>query len=98
MGLSPEEFMLMRPANFWLKLQGYRQGREEDFRLDAELSRLQTTELINIQLDPVKRLKPNQLWRFPWDKEEEPDEPEMVTTEEAEINIKKLIEVLQEKS
>jgi hypothetical protein len=95
MGLRPEEFLVMRPADFWLKVQGYRETREEDFKVDAELTRMQTTELINIQLEPYKRLKPEQLWKFPWDKKNE-DEPEFVTQEENEENLRSLIDSLPE--
>lgn len=92
MGLHPADFLLMRPADFWLKLQGYMKEREEDFKADAELTRMQTTELINIQLEPVKRIKPTQLWKFPWDKEIE--EEEMVTEEDNRENLKALIDAL----
>jgi hypothetical protein len=90
--MKPEEFLIMRPADFWLKLQGYREGRDEDFRNDAELTRLQTTELINIQLEISKRLRPKQLWRFPWEEQVAGDE--LVTEEENQKNLKGLIESL----
>ena len=84
--------MQMYPSEFWLKLRGYRDRREEDFRSDAELTRMQTTELINIQLEPGKRFKPHQLWKFPWDDEDEDEQ--FASPEENEKNLIALIESL----
>jgi hypothetical protein len=76
-----------------MKLKGYRRERDEDFKSDAELTRLQTTELINIQLAVNNRIKPEQLWKFEWDKKDE--EEELVSVEEAEENVRKLIGALE---
>lgn len=52
-------------------------------REHAELMRLQTMELINIQLKKEDRLEgPEKLWKFPWDGESQPDKPREVITEE----------------
>ena len=77
-------------------MSGYRQKREEDFRIEAELTRMSTTELINIQLDPVKRIKPYQLWRFPWDNEA--GDEGLVDKEVADQNLKMLIEAVNNKA
>lgn len=47
----------------------------ESKRFGADIIRLQTTELLNIQLKKKDKIKPVELWEFPWD-EEERDKPD----------------------
>jgi hypothetical protein len=67
LGLSVNEFYEMRPVHFFMKLGEYNREQEQKFRLDAELIRLQTTTLVNIQLPENKKINPASLWKFPWD-------------------------------
>jgi hypothetical protein len=68
MGMSFNEFYTMRLSHFFLKLHGWRNEQDRQHRQHAELVRLQTVELLNIQLDGRKRFKsPDKLWQFPWD-------------------------------
>lgn len=59
----------MRPVFYFMKLSEYNREREQKFRLDAELLRLQTATLVNIHLAETKKIKPINLWKFPWDNE-----------------------------
>lgn len=43
----------------------------EKTKLHCELTRMQTTELINIHLKKQDKFKYKQLWEFPWDSENE---------------------------
>ena len=57
-------------ADFFLKLHYYYKNKEQEYRERAELVRLQTLTLVNIQLarkDKIKDAK--QLWRFAWEQE-----------------------------
>lgn len=69
LGLTVTEFYEMRPAHFFLMLFEYNRKAEQDYRAGAELVRLQTATLVNIQLKKSDQVKPNQLWHFPWDDE-----------------------------
>lgn len=85
MGLSPTDFGQMRLSHFFLKLKGwvdYKQGRYRDH---AELVRLQTISLININLSIEDQYKlPTDLWKFTWEEDEEeitnmpPSDPEQM--------------------
>lgn len=63
----------MRPVHFFLMLAEYNRKAEQDYRVQAELVRLQTATLVNIQLKKADRVKPNELWKFPWDGEHDAD-------------------------
>jgi len=91
MNLSPDEFGETRIGDFWDKLQGWGREKEEKFRLQAELTRLQTADLVNVQLKAEDRIAPRDLWKFPW--EEEEDEEEQDPAKVIEQN-KRLIEAL----
>ena len=67
--MTPREFYEMRLKHFFMKLQEYNRHRENETRMNAELVRLQTTALINVQLKPADKINPQQLWRLPWDDE-----------------------------
>jgi len=85
LGMSPDEFYEMRLRDFFLKLFAFRKEQEIDRRENAELIRLQTVELLNINLkDDDKIKKTSDLWKFPWDNESEPvaDKPKEVVDEQ----------------
>lgn len=57
-------------SDFFLKLHYFYKHKEQEYRERAELVRLQTLTLVNIQLarkDKIKDAK--QLWRFTWEQE-----------------------------
>ena len=63
MGMSEADFLFMSPRTFYNKFNGFNQLRQAEY----ELVRLQTVELLNIQIK--KRITdPSQLWKFPWEK------------------------------
>lgn len=69
--MTPREFFLMRPGHFYGALEVWAEHEKNRQRFTAELIRMQTTDLLNIQLKKKDRIKPGQLWRFPWDDEDE---------------------------
>lgn len=69
LNLSEGEWGEMRLGTFFLKLEYYFKARLEEKRLIAELIRLQTFHLINIQLSIDKKIKdPESLWSYDWEK------------------------------
>ena len=71
MGMSEEEFYTCRVANFFLKLHGFREKEYNDRKEHANLVRMSTFELININLSPEHKIKsPESMWPFPWDNED----------------------------
>lgn len=71
MGLSPDEFYSMRLSHFFLKMQGFYKRIENEQRARAELVRMQTVYLVNVQLKREDRFKsPAELWQLPWDNTE----------------------------
>lgn len=74
-----------------MSLIASRQRADNEFRRHAELVRLQTVELINIQLSKRDKFKKaSALWPFPWD-EQEAVTPASVDPEMAMEHLNKLI-------
>ena len=64
MGMSEREFWYISPRAFYNKVRGFNQLRQAEY----EIIRLQTVELLNIQIEKKHRIKsPDKLWQFPWD-------------------------------
>lgn len=61
----------MRVGHFLSAVFMHEKTQREKQKFIAELLRLQTADLINIQLKKSDRVKPDELWRFPWDGDEE---------------------------
>ena len=94
MGLTPHEFQTTQLRTFLLKLRGMNMREEQRFRSQAELVRLQTYTLINIQLGRKDRLSnPRQLWQFTWESDEAPETPSL-TPEQQKERFAKMINVL----
>ena len=92
LGLTVPEFYEMRPAHFFLMLFEYNRKAEQDYRAGAELVRLQTATLVNIQLKKSDQVKPNQLWHFPWDDEQDVQKRlGSLTREELEEQVKQFL-------
>lgn len=86
----------MRLADFFLKLVGYRQEKEMEQRQLAELIRLQTVEILNIQIKKSDRIKkPSDLWQFPWETKTVEVKKELVTEQEQIQRINRLLKSLK---
>ncbi|WP_303182169.1 hypothetical protein [uncultured Butyricimonas sp.] len=71
LGMGSVEFWEMILRDFFLKLHYFNRMKQQDYQATAELIRLQTLTLVNIQLASKDKIKdPKKLWRFPWDEEE----------------------------
>lgn len=69
MGMTVVEFWEMSLHDFFLKLHYYNLKEEQAYRANAELVRLQTLTLVNIQLLKKDKIKdPRRLWVFPWER------------------------------
>lgn len=94
LGMTAGEFWEMRLHDFFLKLRYHYNVRQTERVERAELVRMQTVALVNIQLARKDRIKdPRQFWRFPWEAEQG-KEPEGVSEEEQQERIKNLIKAL----
>ena len=79
---TPERFGLMLVGDFLDAMAGYNEGESERIKSTAELVRMSTVILINIQLEKGTRLTPHELWPFSWDKPETGGKMEEITEEE----------------
>ena len=69
--MSSLEFWEMTLKEFFLKLHYFNKMKEQEYQANAELIRLRTLTLVNIQLASKDKIKdPKKLWQFPWDVEE----------------------------
>lgn len=96
MGMSSEEFWQMRLKEFFLKLQAFSKAKEADQRREADLVRMQTVELLNIQLAENDKMKdPKELWVFSWEEEDSTEAKDKLVTEEVAVqgakNLSKLL-------
>lgn len=78
--LTPDQFGEMLPGEFYAGINAFYRMERDRQKFTAELFRMQTADLLNIQLKKKDRIKPAQLWAFDWDNEQEEEKP--VTTEE----------------
>ena len=65
--MLPDAFGKMMVGDFLDAMGGYNEAENERFRNYAELIRTQTAFLWNIQVDKDSKMKPSELWPFPWD-------------------------------
>lgn len=95
LGMTADAFWEMRLHDFFLKLRYHYNARQAERVERAELVRMQTVALVNIQLAKKDRIKdPRQFWCFPWEEEQGKTEPEEVSEEEQQERIKNLIKAL----
>lgn len=73
--LTPAEFFKMRIGHFYAAMDAWGEHELAKQRFTAELMRMQTTDLLNIQLKKKDRIKAGELWRFPWEVEEDEAKP-----------------------
>ena len=68
--MGVDEFYDYLPKHFWNKLDGFYELENIRERGRWERTRWQTTLLLNIQIQKGKKLKPTDLIKFKWDKNE----------------------------
>lgn len=93
LNMTPVEFYECRVGHFFSALAYYGEQKNREARLISELTRRQTVDLLNIQLKKADRLKPEQLWTFPWDAGEE-EEAEELTDEQIKERNEQIIKEL----
>lgn len=76
LGMGVDEFYDMLPREFWNKVDGFYEMENYRQRAEWERCRWSTCLLINIHVEKGKKIKPNELIEFDWDKK--------ITTEDAE--------------
>ena len=69
--LSPAEFYMMRPGEFWEAMIAWREDNEADRRHVAEVIRGVGVRLFNIQLKPKNQISDiRKFLPLPWDEED----------------------------
>ena len=75
LGLSREEFYLMRPGEFWEAMMAWQADKEADRRHVAEVIRGAAVRLFNIQLKAEDQIRDiRKFLPLPWDEEEKQGE------------------------
>lgn len=70
LGMGSRDFWEMRLKDFFLKWRHAREAEQRGRVFEAELVRMQTVALVNVQLERRHRIKDaRKLWRFPWEEE-----------------------------
>jgi hypothetical protein len=92
MGMTVMEFEEMLLHDFFLKLHYYHLKEEQAYRAKAELVRLQTLTLVNIQLLKKDKIKdPRQLWVFPWERDKSFEEGQKKVNMDSVMKMSKLL-------
>lgn len=92
--MTMAEWEVMNLGNLCLKLRYYNMREENRLRAISELVRLQTLELININLAKNQKIKKaSDLWQFAWDNEEQKGKE--IGEEELKERIKKINTIWQ---
>lgn len=75
LGLSPAEFYLMRPGEYWEAIRAWQADKEADRRHVAEMIRGVGLRLFNIQLKQEDRIRDiRKFFPLPWDEEDTDEE------------------------
>jgi hypothetical protein len=72
----------MLVGDFLEAIGGYNEGESERIKNIAEIVRMSTTILMNIQLNKEDRITPHELWPFSWDKISVEGKEEVLSEEE----------------
>ena len=72
----------MLVGDFLDAVGGYNEGESERIKSIAEIVRMSTTILMNIQLSKEDRITPHELWPFSWDKISVDEKTEILSEEE----------------
>ena len=78
---TPGRFGEMLVGDFLDAMAGYNEGESERVKASAELIRMSTAILVNLQLERKDKVSAHDLWPFPWDKDPA-HRTEMITPEE----------------
>ena len=70
LGMNVDDFYDMLPREFWNKVEGFYELENMRQRSDWERTRWSTCLLLNIQIQKGKRIKPQDLILFDWEKDE----------------------------
>lgn len=94
MNMKVVEFEEMRLGDFFLKLRYFLKKREDEMLFIANLIRMQTLELLNVQIEPKHRIQSVQdLWCFPWENEDKKVEHVDLNSETVKQELKNLYNV-----
>jgi hypothetical protein len=77
MGMKVDDFYDMLPREFWNKVEGFHELENMRQRSDWERTRWSTCLLLNIQLPKNKSIKPKDLIKFEWEKDNKIDFEEL---------------------
>lgn len=92
--MSVEEFERMEVGAFLLKLFYFKEQQKEERKFYADLVRLQTFKLVNIQLTEKSQLKtPEQLWTYEWDSQKAEDPVRKLSEEEQQQKLQELRDI-----
>ena len=75
--MKVEDFYDMLPREFWNKVEGFHELENMRQRSDWERTRWSTCLLLNIQLPKNKSIKPKDLIKFEWEKDNKIDFEEL---------------------
>jgi|TARA_R110001583_G_scaffold41210_3_gene131234 hypothetical protein len=75
--MKVDDFYDMLPREFWNKVEGFHELENMRQRSDWERTRWSTCLLLNIQLPKNKSIKPKDLIKFEWEKDNKIDFEEL---------------------
>jgi hypothetical protein len=91
---TPEQLSKMLVCDLLDAMTGYNRSENLKFKRNAEVIRLSTTILWNIQVDKDSKLKPEELMPFSWDKAEETISEEVEYRKERDRHLEEMKNIL----
>lgn len=95
MGLSPEAFNNLTPAEFIYAWAGWSKREQDRIRHSWELTRWQTWVLTSIQLDKKDRKALDEMFPLPWDRKAQRSPEGKEPTLTIEERLKRVNEILK---
>jgi hypothetical protein len=90
----PDQLNRMLVCDLLDAMTGYNRSENIKFKRNAEVIRLSTSLLWNIQVDKDSKLKPEELMPFSWDKAEEVASEELEYSKERDRHLEEMQNIL----
>jgi len=81
-GMPESEFWQAELREVWNRINGFYAAERARMQSDAELARIQTAAIVQMAAKKGRRIKPSDIWIFPWDEEKAPAKIRIMAPEE----------------
>lgn len=80
--MPESEFWQAELSEVWNRINGFYAAEKARMQNDAELMRMQTAVIVQMAARKGRRIKPTDIWKFPWDDAQKDDNIRIMTPAE----------------